>query len=138
VRPDDAAVLVQYRLEQARVALADAKYLLDGDRSPQSIVNRSYYAMFYALLALLQKRGKIPSKHTGVIGLFDTEFVVPGILPRELSRDLHKAFELRQVSDYKASQPLTRAKAEEALANATRFVEALTARLSTASDAGRG
>jgi len=33
---------------------------------------------------------------------------------------------LRQVSDYKVSQLLTRAKAEEALANATRFVEAIT------------
>jgi hypothetical protein len=107
------------------VALDDAKYLLDGRRSPQSVVNRAYYAMFYAVLALLQKIGKIPSKHTGVIGLFDTQFVAAGILPKELSRDLHKAFELRQVSDYKVSEPLTLSKADEVLAKASRFVEAI-------------
>ena len=55
--------------------------------------------MFYAALALLQKVGKIPTKHTGVISLFDTEFALKGIIPKELSKDFHKAFELRQVSD---------------------------------------
>lgn len=78
---DELAALVQYRLEQADAALNDAKYLLDGCRSPHSIVNRAYYAMFYAALALLQKAGKIPSKHAGAIGLFDTEFVVKGAFP---------------------------------------------------------
>ena len=35
-----------------------------------------------AALALLQKAGKIPSKHAGVISLFDTEFVLnPGFAP---------------------------------------------------------
>jgi len=125
VKPEDTATLVAYRLEQAQVALDDARYLLDGQRSPQSIVNRAYYAMFYAVLALLQKAGKIPSKHTGVIGLFDTQFVVSGILPRELSRDLHKAFALRQVSDYRITEPLTRGKAEDVLTGAGRFVEAI-------------
>ncbi len=56
MNPDDVAILVKYRLEQARTALEDAKYLLDGNRSTQSIINRSYYA--------------------GVISLFDTEFVL--------------------------------------------------------------
>ena len=132
MKPDDTTVLVQYRLQQAQVALDDAKYLLDGNRSPQSVVNRAYYAMFYAVLALLQKTGKVPSKHTGVIGLFDTQFVAPGIVPKELSKNLHKAFELRQVSDYKVAQPLTREKAAAALANATRFVEAIRQHLSAA------
>ncbi len=115
--------LIRYRLEQARTALEDAKYLLDGNRSPQSIVNRSYYAMFYAGLALLEKIRKVPSKHTGVIGLFDTEFVLKGIFSKELSRDFHKAFELRQVSDYKTTQPCSRERAEEAWKKAVEFVE---------------
>jgi uncharacterized protein (UPF0332 family) len=89
---DELAALVQYRLEQADAALNDAKYLLDGCRSPHSIVNRAYYAMFYAALAVLQKAGKIPSKHAGTIGLFDTEFVVKGAFPRELSRGLPQGF----------------------------------------------
>jgi uncharacterized protein (UPF0332 family) len=95
--------LITYRREQAQSALDDAKFLLDGNRSPQSIINRSFYAMFYAALALLQKIGKVPSKHAGVISLFDTEFALKGIFPKELSKDFHKAFELRQLSDYKVS-----------------------------------
>ena len=84
--------LVDYRLEQAQTALDDPKFLLDGNRSPQSILNRSYYAMFYTVLALLQSIGRVPSKHSGAISIFDTEFVRKGTLPKELSRDLHKAF----------------------------------------------
>lgn len=122
---DELAALVQYRMEQADAALSDAGYLLDGERSPQSVINRAYYAMFYAALALLQKAGKIPSKHAGVIGLFDTEFVLKGIFPRELSRDFHKVFELRQVSDYRALQSPSREKAEDTVERATRFVRAV-------------
>ena len=76
MKNDEITTLIKYRLEQAQTALNDAKFLLDGNRSPQSIVNRAYYAMFYAALALLQKIGTVPSKHTGVISLFDTEFVL--------------------------------------------------------------
>lgn len=114
--------LVKYRLQQAETALEDGRFLLEGRRSPQSIVNRAYYAMFYAALALLQKIGKVPSKHTGVISLFDTEFVVQGIFPKELSKDFHKAFELRQVFDYRVLEAASPEKAKELLQKAERFV----------------
>ncbi len=122
---EQSAALVRYRMEQADAALSDARYLLDGNRSPQSVINRAYYGMFYAALALLQKVGKIPSKHAGVISLFDTEFVLKGVFPRELSRDLHKAFELRQAADYRVLQTPSREKAVETLEWATRFVRAV-------------
>lgn len=123
MKDDEIATLIKYRLEQAQTALNDAKFLLDGNRSPQSIVNRAYYAMFYTALALLQRIGKVPSKHTGVISLFDTEFVLKGIFNKELSKSFHKAFELRQVSDYKTFKPISKEKAEETLNNANCFVE---------------
>jgi len=125
LKDDETTYLIKYRLQQAQVALDDAKFLLDGNRSPQGILNRSYYAMFYAALGLLQKIGKVPSKHSGVIGLFDTEFIMKGVFPQELSRDFHKAFELRQVSDYKVIEQCSREKAEETWNKAVRFVEAV-------------
>ena len=125
MKEDEIQTLIQYRLEQAKTALDDARFLLEGRRSPQSIVNRAYYAMFYAALALLQKIGKIPSKHIGVISLFDTEFVLTGLFPKELSRNFHKAFELRQVSDYRVMERLTHLKAEETLTRANDFVKAI-------------
>jgi uncharacterized protein (UPF0332 family) len=45
LKDDEIATLIKYRLEQAQTALNDAKFLLEGNRSPQSIVNRAYYAM---------------------------------------------------------------------------------------------
>jgi uncharacterized protein (UPF0332 family) len=125
LKDKDLFELIRYRLEQAQVALDDAKFLLEGKRSPQSIVNRFYYAMFYAALALLQKLGKIPSKHAVVISLFDTEFALKGIFPKELSKDFHKAFELRQVCDYRVMEPLSPKKAEEVWNKAVLFVDAV-------------
>lgn len=88
-------------------------------------MNRAYYAIFYAALALMQKIEKVPSKHTGVLSLFDTEFALKGIFPKELSKDFHKAFELRQLSDYKTLDPISKEKAKESLDKAAIFVEAI-------------
>ena len=125
MKPDEIEILIKHRLAQAQEALDDAKYLIDGHRSAQSIVNRSYYAMFYATLALLQKISKAPSKHSGVISLFDKEFVMKGIFDKALSQDFHRAFELRQSVDYKIIQPITAGKANEIWQKAVKFVQAL-------------
>lgn len=122
MKEEDVHTLIRYRLEQAQAALDDATFLLEGRRSAQSIVNRAYYAMFYAALALLQKLGKIPSKHSGVISLFDVEFVRKEIFSKEMSKDFHKAFELRQASDYKTFELISMKKAEQTVAKATDFV----------------
>ena len=129
---EEIADLIRNRMEQANTALDDAQFLFKGDRSPQSVVNRAYYAMFYAALALLQKVGKIPTKHTGVISLFDTEFALKGIIPKELSKDFHKAFELRQVSDYKNSPPISTERALDTLKKARHFVDTVRKHLENA------
>lgn len=125
MKEEEILNLIKYRLDQAQTALNDAKFLLEGKRSPQSIINRSYYAMFYAALALLQRIGKVPSKHAGVISLFDTEFVSKGLFPNDLSKDFHKAFEYRQYFDYKIMKPISLERAEESLNKANRFVKAV-------------
>ena len=123
MKSKEIEILIKHRLEQAQQALGDAKYLIDGNRSPQSIVNRSYYAMFYAALALLQKISKAPSKHSGVISLFDREFVMRGIFEKEISKDFHKAFELRQSIDYKIIKPISADKANQIWQKAVNFVQ---------------
>lgn len=49
--------LVKYRMERARITLDDARKLFSQDSSPASVVNRAYYSMFYAALALLATVG---------------------------------------------------------------------------------
>lgn len=92
-------LLVKYRLSEAAETLREAELLLRQSGFRGSI-NRSYYAMFYALLGLLATQGLGTSKHSGVISLFDRNFVKTGIFPKELSRSLHRAFDERQANDY--------------------------------------
>ncbi|MBI5815716.1 MAG: HEPN domain-containing protein [Nitrospinae bacterium] len=129
--------LVQLRLKQASDAINDATFLLDQRRSSQSVVNRAYYAMFYSALALLQYVSKAPSKHSGVISLFDTEFVMKGIFPKEMSKDIHLIFEMRQNADYKATEEISADKASEACAKAQRFVVNVSQYLSDNLEQGR-
>lgn len=125
MNPQDTKALVTYRMEEARVALADAEFLSVSGRSSMSIVNRAYYAMFYAVLALAQLRGELPSKHSGVIAMFDREFVRTGIFPREMSKNLHAAFEKRQSSDYQVMECVSPEKTVEMLVHARTFVESV-------------
>ena len=45
--------LIQYRLDSAREMLRDARLHQENGGSAVSIVNRAYYSVFYAALALL-------------------------------------------------------------------------------------
>ena len=96
---ENIQALVACRLEQADESIEAARTLLDKKLLRPS-VNRAYYAMFYAVLALLARGKKETSKHSGVIALFDRDFVKQGIFKKDCSRWLHDAFDLRQRSDY--------------------------------------
>jgi hypothetical protein len=91
--------LLRFRLDQAHDSLREAEILQTAD-AHRGAINRAYYAMFYALSALLATRQLGTSKHSGAIGYFDKEFVKTGVFPPELSRALHMAFEQRQIHDY--------------------------------------
>ena len=67
--------LVQYRLELAHEMLRDARLLHENGGSPMSVVNRAYYSVFYAALALLVTVDVEPNKHAGVLAKFDELFV---------------------------------------------------------------
>ena len=52
---NDKESLFEYRFKQAEETLSDALKMLHGNFNPRSIVNRAYYFMFYAALALFIK-----------------------------------------------------------------------------------
>lgn len=116
--------LIALRVQQAQQALRSAAILLDSN-DIQGSVNRSYYAMFYVLSALLETRQLATSKHSGAIGLFDREFVKTGDFDKALSRRLHRAFEFRQASDYSPTVTVSYEQASELQQDAIEFVEAL-------------
>ncbi len=75
------------------------------------------------------------AKHSGVIALFDREFVKTGDFPLELSRALHRAFQRRQVSDYGEVVRPDAAMADETCTDAAHFVAAVDAFLRPSAEA---
>jgi uncharacterized protein (UPF0332 family) len=121
--------LIQYRLESARDMLRDAQLLKENRGSPVSIVNRAYYAVFYAALALLVTVDVEPSKHAGVLARFDELFVRRGIFSKEMSKIIHHAFAMRQAGDYQKSKVITEEQAVDVLKSAEDFVKVIEAKL---------
>lgn len=124
MKPEQLEDLLCYRMEQAHETLQEAEILLNAS-TLRGAVNRAYYAMFYALLALLATKQLGTSKHSGALALFDREFVKTGVFPRELSRSLHLAFDRRQTHDYGEMTQVSRQIAEETLTDAQTFVAAV-------------
>jgi len=75
--------LARYRLRQAEESLDEAMFLASGRKSPRSIINRAYYSMFYAVLALLVFEPFSSSKHSK-----------EGVFPEELGRAINKELSL--------------------------------------------
>lgn len=122
---EHAKILVARRMEQARECLEDGRYLLSAGRGARTVVNRAYYAAFYAVLALLQTVGKTPRKHQGALTLLDAEFVKSHLLPIETSEAFHRLFEARLEDDYRRMDPVSPEEATELLAVSERFVQAV-------------
>jgi uncharacterized protein (UPF0332 family) len=114
--------LVSLRMQQAGETLREARILM-AEHAGRGAVNRAYYAMFYAVLAVLATKGLGSSKHSGALSLFDREFVKPGDLPKELSRSLHMAFERRQQADYGELTLLDEPAATRVIEEAETFIQ---------------
>lgn len=123
----DLEALYQFRVEEAETTLQDALLMLQQGGSPRSIVNRAYYAMFYIVQAALIKSGASinTSKHSGVISVFDKEFILSGKLDAKYSKILHSMFDDRQESDYKDMYVVSASDATKAVQEAREFVKAL-------------
>jgi uncharacterized protein (UPF0332 family) len=115
------AALIRYRLEQADEALAAAELNL-ANGLERSAINRAYYAMFYAVLALLAERTIETSRHSGAVAQFDLLYVKPQVFRADMSRSLHRAFLHRQAADYGAEATLTRTEIELLIVEAREFV----------------
>ncbi len=88
-------------IKKAKESLGAANQLLKSGY-PDFSASRSYYAMFYAVQALLLTKNLAFSKHSAVISAFGKEFIKNGLLPATLHRYISDAFDTRQAGDYGA------------------------------------
>lgn len=109
-------------MERANKYLTSAKLLFDG-QDYESCVSRVYYAMFYSVQAVLFTKQESFSSHKGVLSGFGQHFVKTGIFPREMSKQLNRAFEKRQLGDYSTIFAIEKEEAKELLENGHSFVK---------------
>ena len=113
--------LCQYRVEQAKESLGASKIMLENHMIKDSI-NRSYYAVFYALKAILAIEEKDFKRHKDVVAYFNKMYVATGKFSRELGRMIAKLQQLREKSDYDDFFIASKEEAERQLLNAKYFV----------------
>ncbi len=116
--------LAQYRMERAKNTIKDARVFFN-EASSASIVNRIYYAMFYAVNALLITEGKFSSKHSGVRALFNRDFVKQGIVSLENGKFYSEMFDARQEGDYKDFIEFDNADISVWIEKAERFINSI-------------
>ncbi|MDK2888947.1 HEPN domain-containing protein [Desulfofundulus sp. TPOSR] len=91
--------LAKYRLDRARETAEEADTLIREGKL-KGAVNRLYFSVFYAARALLATKRLDSAKHSGVIGLFNKEFIKTGIISVNSGKTLSKAFKFRNEGDY--------------------------------------
>ncbi|MGI8971457.1 MAG: HEPN domain-containing protein [Dehalococcoidia bacterium] len=97
---EEAGAAVRYRLQRAVGTLEEAEDLAQRGRW-NGVVNRLYYAAFYAVSALLLSRGFSAPRHSGVLSLFNRHFVRTGVVTHDLGALYGELFERRQEGDYR-------------------------------------
>lgn len=88
-----------YRLALAEETLANAKMCMD-NQFYRDCINRSYYAAFYAVKAVLATESIDFKRHKDAVGYFNKNYVATDKFSRDLGKKLGRLKMLREESDY--------------------------------------
>lgn len=128
--PNNRQNLMQYRLDNAKEKIRAAELLYEQGSFKDSI-NRSYYAMFSTMRAILALDGVDFSKHAGVISYFQREYIKTGKFDKKYSKFISMAFQIRSNCDYADFFVVNKEDAQEQLNNAKGFLEVIQSYLTT-------
>lgn len=113
--------LSKTRLDIAKERIYFADEILEiGDY--KTVANRSYYAVFSAMRAVLALDGFDSKKHSGIIAEFRKNYIKTEKLPKELSQTIDSLVEIRQGSDYDDFYIVSKEDVCEQLENAKAFI----------------
>lgn len=88
-----------YRMRSAIETLGVSALCLKGQHYKDSI-NRSYYAAFYAVKAVLALEEVDFKRHKDAVAYFNKIYVATDIFPREIGKKLGRLKQERETSDY--------------------------------------
>jgi len=119
-----SADLANVRLQQAKECLLSAELEIAAGLFRTS-ANRSYYAIFHAMRAVLALDEFDSKKHSGVIAAFRQRYIKTGIFSAKYSDIVGSAFEIRIDSDYQDYYIVSKHDVEAQLENAKIFLAAV-------------
>ena len=118
---ENKVYLSKHRLEVAKERLNSAKFLIEvGDY--KAAANRSYYAAFSAMRAVLALDGLDFKRHSGVIAEFRKSYIKNGVFDAELSHIIDSLKDARQSSDYDDFYLISKEEVSQQVDNAERFI----------------
>ena len=121
---EERRALSTARLDLAFDCLNTAKVNRDiGDY--RAAANRSYYAIFHAMRAVLALDEVDMSKHSGIMAEFRRRYLKTEILDRKLSATITQAFEVRNASDYDDFYIVSREDVDLQIDKVTQFIIAI-------------
>ncbi|MBQ6774873.1 MAG: HEPN domain-containing protein [Synergistaceae bacterium] len=115
--------LSKYRFERAEETLTTADNLCHND--PNASLNRSYYAVFYGMLAVTILDGFSASKHSSVISYFRRNYIKTGIFDAKLSDVISNTFNTRTSADYENFYRASDEDARKQIDNARIFLDTI-------------
>ena len=121
--------LSKYRLTTEKSDLNAARVLYSA-KEFRAAVNRSYYAIFHSLRAVLALDGFDSSKHSGIIAYFNQHYVKTEAFDKKLSKLISSAFRLREKADYQDFYIVTAQEAEGQIEVAEQVIAKIEAYLS--------
>lgn len=93
-------------------------------------INRMYYAVFYAVCALLAKEGTEYGKHSAVRAALHRDYIKTKNLPYSCGKIYDRLFEERQLGDYTIRKSFSRDDVETLLKDSSSFLDCIKSRLS--------
>jgi len=89
----------------------------------ETAINRSYYSVYYAVIALLLKEDKSPKTHHGTRKLFSQVFVNDKNFSKDLFDFYSELLNDRETADYDMFSDFTNNETEEIINNVNLFIE---------------
>jgi len=116
--------MAKAHLEKASERLRVAEKLFH-DGEYEDTISRAYYAMYHAARAALSTVNIFPKTHEGVVSEFGRRFVLTGIFPKELGKNLADAKAARETYEYSVTSAVKEPEAKAILSNSQEFVDAI-------------
>jgi hypothetical protein len=90
---------IKYRFHRSLESFDEALILSENGKW-NAVINRLYYACFYAVIALLIKNGIETQSHDGARTQFGLHFIKTGKIDKSYGKLFSKLFDYRQKGDY--------------------------------------